>query len=86
MTEPTPDKDEQRQALPGRIWAALNAERNRGERHEDEIGTDHLVDAVLLLFDEYDDGLHDDLEDDNERLRADLAKADAACIEARAHA
>jgi hypothetical protein len=80
----TPDKDEQRQALPGRIWAALGAERNRGERHVDEIGTDHLVDAVMLPVDEYADGLHDDLSDDNDRLRADLAKADAACIEARA--
>jgi hypothetical protein len=90
MTEPirddrTPDKDEQRQALPGWIWAALDAERNRGERHVDEIGTDHLVDAVMLPVDEYADGLYDDLEDDNERLRGDLARADAACIEARAH-
>jgi hypothetical protein len=68
MTEPKPDKDEQRQALPSRIWHYLDSARNRGERHADE----------------YADGLHDDLSDDNERLRADLARADAACIEARA--
>jgi hypothetical protein len=81
----TPDKDEQRQALPARIWEAIGAERNRGERHADETPTGDLVDAVMLPVDEYADGLHDDLEDDNERLRADLARADAACIEARAH-
>jgi hypothetical protein len=80
----TPDKDEQRQALPDRIFRALAVERFRGERHEDETPTGDLVDAVLLLFDEYADGLHDDLSDDNERLRGDLAKADTACIEARA--